>query len=678
MTLDRRLPGVYVDIEDRSLAMPTTEIGRSGYVVLLSDRGPHNRVVELNSRNDLYDLFGRPNFARYGHAHYLADKYLERSGKLYVCRPAMMEPVGEATLEDCMAISNAYIKMNVPPSGITEIAHDFNFINNSNIVLFDTTSYTSDLKRGDWIYPIDENSLKVRQIIDIDVNSGEITLDARYDGETVTGYINKFTKFSLETFPSMRYEDIADPQATDVIWYFYATGAGEPYNRYSIRGVRNIQFERIYTDDDGEPLYPYSFIDIAVYRQNEDNTHSLVEGPWTASLINQTGAGSIIRDIFTGQEIYLPTVINKHSKLVRCVEGQGVYSLMSFGQDIEYPYEPDVQNRLLVQSMFASGTMIGLNNIGDGGIVLQNGSNGNLFDENDNLNFFNNGPYQSLVSNAYTGGLQSVDGSVELIVQEVYPWYLFDYVLCGGYGTMVANAARTLVDLRGDCLLLSDTGAYVHSPDDDMGLRRTILFWNTWNAMLYVQYREIEDPHTGRNFFITPVYHAIERHLHVDALYWIAEPVAGIEKGAISGVHRFAYKPKLSKLGDMVDMELNPVIQEPDGTYLIHQLTTWKRLSIMKRAHVVKFVQYCKKRIPVILKDIVQRKATQYWINQCSERINGFMAPFLDKGDSDRYAAITHYNAVVNFDDVRSEINIALTIKPIRAIERIMVNIIVT
>lgn len=679
MALDQRLPGIYVDIEDRSLAEETTDAGRSGYVVLLSDRGPHNRIVELNSRADLYDLFGEPDFAKYGHGHYVADKHLERSGRLYVCRPAMMEPVGDATFDDCMSISNAYIKVNNPPDGIVEVEEVFEFINDSNIVMFDTTSYTSGiLAVGDWIYHIDESSLNARQVIDINEDDGEITLDGAYVGETATGHLNKYNKFNLESFETMRNDDVADPLATDVLWYFYAVGAGDPYNKYFIRGVRNIQFERIYTDDDANPLYPYAFMDIAVYRQNEDNTVSMVEGPWTVSLINRTASGSIVRDIYTGQEIYMPTIINRYSKLIKCVEGKAANSLMTTGEAIQYPYEPDNQSRLLIQSLFSSGTMIGLNSVGEGGISLSNGSCGNLFDENGLLNFYDNESYKSMVSKAYNGALESTDGSVELIVQEIYPWYLFDYVLCGGYGTMVAEAARTLVDLRGDCLLLSDTGSYVESADADMDIRRTTLSWNTWNAMLYTQYREIEDIHTGKSFYVTPVYHAIERHLYVDELYWIAEPVAGIEKGAITGVTNFAYKPKLTKLGDMLDMELNPVIQEPDGSYLLHQLTTWKRLSVMKRAHVVKFIQYCKKRIPTILKDIVQRKATQYWINQCNERINGFMTPFLDKGDSDKYAAITMFNAIVKFDDVRSEINVALTVKPIRAIERILVNIIVT
>ena len=677
MALDRRLPGVYVDIEDRSLALETGETGRSGYVVLLSDQGPHNKIVELNSRQDLYDLYGRPDFTRHGHGHYLADMHLQRSSRLYVCRPAMMEPISDADYDDCMSISNAYLKINDGASEDVEVIEgNFGFVNSSNVVMADSTSLVN-FTAGDWIYAEGENSGYARQIIDIDDTDSELILDSAYLGGSYTGNLIKFEKFAVASIENMRYSENADPMATDVLWYFHATGAGEPYNEYFIKGVRNIQYERIYMDDDANPLFPYAFMDIAVYRKNEDNTTTLVEGPWTVSLISKTASGSIIRDIYTGRELYLPTVVNRNSRLISCVEGMAANSLMTITPGTVYPNTNDTQNRLMVQSILSEGNILGMDAIGGGGISLENGSNGSLFDEAGLLNLMGNDPYRALVAQAYDGSLTSTDGSVELIVQEVYPWYVFDYVLCGGYDNMINSSAKTLVDVRGDCLLLTDTGQNSSTADDDLDIRRMAMSWNTWNAAIYVQYRKIDDSHTGKQFWVTPVYHAIDRHLNADNLYWIAEPVAGIEKGAIEDAVELAYKPTLTKLGDLTDAEMNPVIVEPDGTYILTQFTTWKRLSVMKRQHVVKFVQYCKKRIPTILKDILQRKATSYWINQCQERVNGFMNPFLDRGDSDRYAAINSFTATIKFDEVRSEIYVSLTMSPIRAIERITVNIIV-
>ena len=682
MALDKRVPAVYVEIEDRSLSTPTMEAGRSGYVVILSDRGPHNKVVELNSREDLYDIFGKPDFMRYGQAHYLADKFLTYSSRLYVVRPCLLDTEFTAMTneEDCMAISNSYIKKNTVPEGVTEITGNFTFTEESNIVsVLDSTSLVN-VAIGDWVYPESAEETEMRQIVAIDIDDLEITLDSNYLGATVTENLDIFVPFEIETLENMRGEENLDTQATDVLWYFHAIGAGAYYNNIFIKAVRNVELEKMFTDEDGHPTFPNMFMDISIYRRNDDNTISMLEGPWQVSLVDRIPGGQLVRDIFTGKQLFMPTVINENSKILKCVEGVGASSLMtiSLSGSVSYPYEPDNSNRLAVQTLFSEGNLLGLNTVGAGGFFMESGENGSLFTEAGLLNYNGNTDYEAMVTQSYNGSLSSVDGSVELIVQEIYPWYIFDYVLSGGYGVMEQNAARILCDLRNDCLLLADTGANNTSPDDDLDARLNDVPWNTWNAALYVQYREIADPNTGKRFWITPVYHAVENHLIVDSKYWIAEPVAGIEKGAIQESIELAYKANITKLGDMIEAEMNPVIVEPDGVYILTQFSTWKRLSVMKRLHVVKFVQFLKKRIPTLLKDILQRKASAYWINQCSMRVNGLLNTFLETASSERYIALKSFSAVINFDDVRSEINCTLTITPIRAIERIHVNIIVT
>ncbi len=682
MATDKRVPAVYVDIEDRSLATSTLEAGRAGYVVILSDRGPHNKVVELNSREDLYNIFGKPDFKKYGQAHYLADKFLTYSSRLYVVRPCLLDPefTTDTLEQDCMAIANTYLSINNAPNGVSQVDGQFTFTEESNIVISADSTSLVELSIGDWIYPENAENSMMRQIIDIDNDNLEITLDGNYSGETVTENINVFVPFELASIENMRGVDNIDTQDTSVLWYFYAIGAGAYYNNIFIKAVRNTELEKMYTDDDGKVLYPNMFMDVSVYRKNDDNTISMLEGPWSVSLVDRIPGGQLVRDVFSGQQLYISTVINENSKILRCEEGLGINSLMTIKIDgsITYPYSPDNVKRLAVQTLFAEGNMLGLNTVGSGGFYLENGENGSLFTEEGLLSYSENTDYKALVAQAYNGSLKSVDGSVELIIQEIYPWYIFDYVMSGGYDVMVQNAARILCDSRNDCLLLADTGKLNNSADEDLESRINDVPWNTWNAALYVQYREISDTNTGKRFWITPVYHAIEQHLSVDSKYWIAEPVAGIEKGAIQDSVELAYRANITKLGDLLEAEMNPVIVEPDGIYILSQFSTWKRLSIMKRLHVVKFVQFLKKRIPTLLKDILQRKASVYWINQCGLRVNGLMNTFLETSSSQRYIALKTYTSIIAFDDVRSEINVTLTITPIRAIERIHVNIIVT
>jgi hypothetical protein len=319
---------------------------------------------------------------------------------------------------------------------------------------------------------------------------------------------------------------------------------------------------------------------------------------------------------------------------------------------------------------------IGTKNVSGGGILLENGTDGTgLYDTSGNI--VADDALLGLVKQAYNGSLTSIDGSVEQLPECVYPWYEPDYVISGGFPATIQDGARYLADYRQDCIHLGDTGGYMSKYEDDLTARLEDVPWNNWTSALYVQYRKIFDQYTGRWIYVSPVYHAIERHLYCDGVYFIGEPVANIEKGAITESIELAYKANHIERGDLLDAELNPVIVEPQGKYILSQFTTWKRLSVLKRLHVAKFVSYIRKVIPTLLKDILQRKATTFWINQANFRVREFLGQFVENPSLERYSILKSYNVSVEFDDVRSELNVYCDITPIRAIERINVYIIV-
>jgi len=73
------------------------------------------------------------------------------------------------------------------------------------------------------------------------------------------------------------------------------------------------------------------------------------------------------------------------------------------------------------------------------------------------------------------------------------------------------------------------------------------------------------------------------------------------------------------------------------------------------------------------MRDIVQRKATQYWLSQGQYRVNNFFLKYLDGAATDRYACVSFYTANIEFDKSRSELNVYITFAPILSIERINV-----
>ncbi len=663
---DRREPAVYVTIEDASYAAPTLEIGRTVFSVILCDRGPHDRVVQVTSKAQYRELFGTPDIRRVSQTFYQLDKALDYTGKALVCR----------VVPEDSAWANSSIKSSA--TSITQIAQDFTFTHedeagpaviDSDVITPDTQAGYDTFEVGDWIYANGDSSQEAVQIIGKDDTTGfKLFLDHGYRGSGGIASAVKYTPFSVTSQLAVTADTDLPETDIDTIYHFYSNGAGAYYNNLRIKGVRNAEMEKMWTDDNGDPLYKYVFMDIAVYMLKEDGTERPMEVPWTVSLMPRNEQGHTIKDLTSGRVMYIEDMINDNSNYIKCKGGPVVDQLVT-GVEAE-------NNRLQTILFFSETGPIGTKNIAGGGINMENGTDGTgMYDSSGNI--VANDALLGRVKQAFNGSLKSVDGSIEQLPECTYPWYEPDYIVSGGFPASIQDGARYLADYRQDCIHLADTGSNFTKYEDDITARLEDVPWNNWTSALYVQYRKIFDENTGRQIMVSPVYHAIERHLYCDGVYFIGEPVANIEKGAIAEKIELAYKGNHTERGDLLDAELNPVIVEPGGKYILSQFTTWKRLSVLKRLHVAKFVAYIRKVIPTLLKDLLQRKATTYWINQANFRVKDFLGRFVENPSLERYSILKSFNVNVAFDDVRSELNVYCDITPIRAIERINVFIIV-
>ena len=815
------IPSVSVTIEDRSfMAAPAPNTGRVGFVVILGDRGPHNQVVEVNSQEEFYTTFGKPNFDRTGIGHYMADNFLKWSNRLLVVRPSLMDDSIETNNS---AVSNFYIKYNADygsfdrfvtvdsdhtpklftyvnnitvlnakaivselfyesvdigdylyisktNSGISvgsyssdgsepyyrkvinkskttdgnfEIQLDnflpsilfdtfdsdgdpvneivtnnimryfpgsnvltykdpittfstqatFSFIQNSNEVTASNIGSYSSVNIGDWIYPNPITKAydsrfsrqiinKYEKVISSGVTSYILVLDSKFEGESISDTLtSRYIMFEVDSIPNLRnangenIEDVIEITDADNLWTFYAKGAGTWANSLYLIGIRNTELEKLFIDGNGNPIYKYAFMDLYIYRRNIDGTSTLLEGPWSVSLLKNTADGQIIRDIYSGTELYIESVINANSNFIQCKSAIGAEVLLT-AIDAELL-------RLNILSMLSNEKVYRTEVIGPvslSGISFDRGEDGCLYDSQGRINI-TNPKIESLIMRVFNTQIISSDGSIENLTNVKYPTYQIDYVISGGYSLNIQAAALNLVMRRDDCLLLADTGSKTIKASEDVAIRRSsngLAGWNNWNAMIYVQYQRIFDSFTSKYIWFSPIYNAIERHLYVDQQYWIAEPVANIKKGAISTPMTLAYKPNIPDLEDLTDCELNAVITEPNGTYLLTQFTSYKRLSIMKRAHAVKFVHFVKKQIPPLLKDILQRKMTGQWADIAQRRVNTFLSRYSDNGNGvESLVALSSYSVSASTDEARSEMNIMITLKLIRAIESINVSIIV-
>ncbi len=740
-TNDRREPAVYVSVEDQSYIGTTTESGRSVYGVVLTDRGPHKRIVEVTSRGQYQRLFGVPDISKCSQTHYMLDAALQYTGKVYVCRvvpdDAFLANVvikdtsssltitvsgefvftsGSAEIEcpveqseninvgdyvfsesddDTYALKvidvdrtfdTAVITLesdylgtpgtaNLVKDGSVTIDGTFTTIDTSEETLgVNYTGYgeiqcsfddMDKLTIGAWVYLTVDTVAEARQIVSLTdgASGGIVTLDSPYSGTIGSGSLRTFLPYSTDSVSNIE-SDASIIEGGDFVYHFYANGAGTYYNNIVVKGVRNFELEKMYVDDNGVPFYSYVFLDIYVYKSNENGTLTLLEGPWSVSLTRKTPSNEVIRDFISGTPIYIEDVINENSEFIRVVSGSQVEDLTNSvtGQ----------QKRLQLMLELLRENPVNMNNVSKNGIYFSNGSDGTgQYDANGNIN-----PSEQLlerISAAYDGSLTSLDGSIEMMPEFIFPVYEPDYIVSGGYPANIQLSAASLANMRQDCHHLGDTGNNNTNYLLDITARKSTVPWNFWTSSLYVQYRTISDSYTGRKFWISPVYHAIQAHLNVDNQYFIAEPVANLEKGAINDEIKLSYNTNHTTRGDLQDRELNYTIVESDGVYFSTQLTTWKRYSALKRQHIAKFTSYLFREIPKVLKNIIQRRATQYWLTQAQSILNNFMLKFQDGVATDRYACISSFNVALDFDKTRSELNVYITYAPILSIERINV-----
>jgi len=670
---DQREPAVYVSVEDKTYVGPTTEVGRSVYGVILSDRGPHNRIVTVTNAAQYKKLFGEPNIMRCSQTHYMLDAALQYTNRAYVCRVTPADSY----------LANTVITTEETS---TTIEGDFTFstdLYNSDGDVYDPQDaelYIGNfiygqvecsledmdlLTAGDWVYLEADTATEARQIISLTegVSGGIVTLDAPYEGTAGTGNIKQHVPYLASSSASITsVDDIT--VGGNFVYHFYANGAGEYYNNLVVKCIRNYEMERMYTDDDGNPYYPYTFVDLYVYISNANGTQTLLEGPWTVSLIRKTPNSELVKAITTGEALYIEDVVNQNSNYIRVVSGADVEDLSSI--------TAGEQKRLQLMLLLLQENSINIHNIAEGGLTFAEGTDGTgLFDASNNISA--NDTLLGRVAQAYAGTLTSVDGSIEVLPEFVFPIYEPDYIVSGGYPASVQYSAATLANIRSDCHHLADTGINYGNYLLDLQARQRIVPWNYWTSSLYTQYRQIRDKYTGRQFYMSPVYHAIQVHLNTDNNYFLGEPPCNIEKGAIGEEIKLSYRTDHTIRGDLQDKELNYTIAETDGVYFATQFTTWKRYSALKRQHIAKFVSYLHRMIPKIMKDLVQRKATQFWLGQAQTRINNFFNKYLDGAAVDRYACISSFSATLDFDKTRSELNIYVSFTPIYSIERIKV-----
>lgn len=259
-------------------------------------------------------------------------------------------------------------------------------------------------------------------------------------------------------------------------------------------------------------------------------------------------------------------------------------------------------------------------------------------------------------------------------------WIYFSLVYEAGYPMDVKESARTLCDeLRRDCMLISDVtdlvdledtlnyvGASVYTENADAAM------WTSRYAARFNPYSRIYDTYTGRDVWMSPVYHMAQIIPKTDMLYELWYAPAGFNRATVDEIKELRWNPKQGEREQLYLNQINPIVRFSAGYTVFSQLTTQKRPSALQDINCMRLVLYIKRALEQYLKYFIfEFNDSETW-----DRIKQGMIPFLDTIKSKR--GLKSYNIEVGATDYEFKQKIChvnVTLEPMRVIEKIELNL---
>ena len=316
-------------------------------------------------------------------------------------------------------------------------------------------------------------------------------------------------------------------------------------------------------------------------------------------------------------------------------------------------------------------------------VKLFSGSDGAYLHPNDTLNFgtstANQQSAKELLVNFYNNNAD--------LREVLYPKYDFDYIPDWTENVMVQQAIVNLADDIGLSMPLISCPHDKYNPkivtkdlpSYDITARKERLYQSSYNSMLYSgQMNKTHTTPKGNKIYMPFSYYAMCAHLRVDNNYSITEPVANIEKGVLETDNlNLTYAPTSLEIEALRNVQINTAIVEPDGTYIIDQLTMYKKASKLSRANIVKVLHRIRKDLPRVLKSLIQQKETKDIRDTAIRRAESELAKW--KVTTENYAdgIFSEISVKGTYDDSTYKLRLSVTAKPIGTIESIDIPIIV-
>jgi len=673
-------PGVYTKIIDLSSYVQTVP-SSIGFLCALSKKGRDNQMVFLASRSDLVKEFGEPNILTYGQTWgqglYEAYNFLGEANAMYFMR--------------CMPYDAAYANLLIYAEVVTgesDAAIGVQWVAdrrtrndlNSSLEQVGPTlplAIIYPMGRGDYY-----NQIGIRL--------------TPYANQMVTGIYNLdiYEKQSdgdeviVESF-SVSFEPTAVDDSGDSIWIVYVL------NTYS-----NILKCDMTVGD--EPTSPYTSgydLLIKAYAQNMGNV-SVVPNDSTSY------SPMLIDDKQNFYNWQTPDLAAECSYVVVAKDsfGNTVYGWLGESSDLDNNTVNIYDSRLTSRSPgwfwdnpgetpafrwtdpFITYSVKKAKVLvsdcpefeSEIPVPLKKGSDGSLVD--------NQGQFVSSIGSltlakGYVGQLISPilsptsdpDAVTVIYENSMYDTdnVYFNLVFDAGYETSVKTAIHDLVVEREDCIAILDNGSN-KTCSDSLVERKNHHTYNTMYCALYEEYNQIYDTFTGKEIWVSPVYHMsylIPRNDFV-AEIWYA--VAGFNRASIASIRNLRYNPKQGERDQLYLAQLNPIVKFAPGYVVWGNLTTQTKPSALQDINIVRLVLYVKRALEQYCRYYIFEMNDSTTWNQIKADCTSFLE--LIKSKRGLYSYTVDVGATP-YEIKTKTIHVNIVLQPTRVVEKIDINL---
>ena len=425
------------------------------------------------------------------------------------------------------------------------------------------------------------------------------------------------------------------------ICYFRPIGRGDWYNSIGIRLTENANPEAV------------GVYILDIYQVMSDGGEEVIE------------SFSISFDQYalddSGESMFIEDVVNRYSEVLKCKAS--LENIHSFEE------KRAIYSELDYSDAFSSDP-----------VYLDNGSLGTLVKQSDaGRTIVDGGVATNVLAQGYLGLLlKSVNDNLPsgeddyceevTDLENIYYTIVYD----AGYPNDVKTSVYQLVDrIRRDCVAILDNG---DNPTFNLAMaeKASKHSFNSRYCAMYESYNKVYDVFTGRDIWVSPVYHMATLIPLNDMMYEIWYPVAGFNRATIGEIKELRYNPKLGQRDQMYLAQINPIVKFNVGYTVWGQLTMQARPSKLQDLHAMRTVLYIKRALEQYLKFFIfEFNDEQTW-----DAIKQDISPFLEYIRSLR--GLKSFNVEVGATDYELKAKIChvnVMLEPTPIIEKIMLNL---